>query len=112
MPLDPKINLACPYCNAAIYETLNWFKKPYSTCPACDKGLVAGQFAGIISDLEQARQALRFTLSENVTAAIPPGDERIYRLAETLAAQFTPLSPAERESLLASSAKVTPIFSG
>lgn len=63
-----------------------------------------------ISDLEQARQALRFTLSEDVTAAIPPGDERIYRLAETLGAQFTPLSPAERQSLLASSKGLTPIF--
>lgn len=54
MTFDPEINLACPYCNAAIYETLNWFKKPYATCPSCDKGLVAGQFAGVISDLEQA----------------------------------------------------------
>lgn len=63
-----------------------------------------------ISDLEQARLALRFTLSENVTAAIPPGDERIYRMAETLGAQFTPLSPTERASLLASSRDLKPIF--
>jgi aryl-alcohol dehydrogenase-like predicted oxidoreductase len=65
-----------------------------------------------IGDLEQARQALRFTLSEHVTAAIPPGDERIYRMAETLVTQFTPLNPAERESLLASSKGYTPIFKG
>ncbi len=63
-----------------------------------------------ISDLEEARLALRFTLSENVTAAIPPGDEKIYRIAETLAAKFTPLSPTERESLLASSKGIKPIF--
>jgi len=63
-----------------------------------------------ISDLEKARLALRFTLSENVTAAIPPGDEKIYRIAETLAAQFTPLSPNERETLLASSQGLSPIF--
>lgn len=63
-----------------------------------------------ISDLEKASLALRFTLSENITAAIPPGDEKIYRIAETLAAQFTPLSPAERKSLLASSTNLAPIF--
>jgi aryl-alcohol dehydrogenase-like predicted oxidoreductase len=63
-----------------------------------------------ISDLEKARLALCFTLSENVTAAIPPGDEKIYRIAETLAARFTPLSPGERESLSASSKGLTPIF--
>lgn len=63
-----------------------------------------------ISDLEQARQALRFTLSEDITAAIPPGDEKVYRIAETLAAQFTPLSAGEKEALLASSEGVMPIF--
>lgn len=63
-----------------------------------------------ISDLEKARLALCFTLSENVTAAIPPGDEKIYRIAETLAAQFTPLNPDERETLLASTKDLNPIF--
>jgi aryl-alcohol dehydrogenase-like predicted oxidoreductase len=63
-----------------------------------------------IKDLEQARQAWRFTLSEDVTSAIPPGDETIYRIAETLAAQFTPLTPDERQALLASSKDVAPIF--
>lgn len=57
MSLEPKINLACPYCNESIYETFSWFKKAYSTCPACDKGLAAGQFAAVISDLEQAIDA-------------------------------------------------------
>lgn len=63
-----------------------------------------------IDDLDEARQALRFTLSEDVTAAIPPGDEKIYRIAETLAAQFTPLHADEKAALLASSKGVAPIF--
>jgi len=63
-----------------------------------------------IQDMEQARQALRFTLSEDITAAIPPGDERIYRMAETLAAQFRPLAPKERAALLEASKEVTPLF--
>jgi aryl-alcohol dehydrogenase-like predicted oxidoreductase len=63
-----------------------------------------------INDLGRARQALRFTLSEDITAAIPPGDERVYRIAETLAAQFTRMSADERQALLASSKDVEPIF--
>ncbi len=63
-----------------------------------------------INDLAHARQAWRYTLSEEVTAAIPPGDEKLYRIAESLSAQFTPLTPDEREVLLASSKDVTPLF--
>ena len=63
-----------------------------------------------IIDLERARQALHFTLSQDISAAIPPGDEKVYRIAETLAAQFTPLSVNERKALLASSKDVEPIF--
>ena len=54
MHLDPKLTIDCPYCGAPIYQTVSWFKKAYSTCPACDQGLVAGQFASIVADLEQA----------------------------------------------------------
>jgi len=63
-----------------------------------------------IEDGELARQALRFTLSEDVTAAIPPGDERLFQTALELAADFKPLSASERQSLLASTAGITPIF--
>ena len=57
-----------------------------------------------------AALALGFTLSQDITAAIPPGDERMYRLAMDLAAAFEPLSPAQREELLASAAELEPIF--
>jgi hypothetical protein len=54
---EPKIALDCPYCGASIYETLSWFKKTYSTCPSCDKGLAADQFSAVLADLEQAMDA-------------------------------------------------------
>ncbi len=54
MRAEEKVSLDCPYCGEAIYETLSWFKKAYSTCPACQKGLAAGQFAAVIDDIEQA----------------------------------------------------------
>jgi hypothetical protein len=63
-----------------------------------------------IADYEAATAALRFTLSEGVTAAIPPGDERIYRLTLDLAAGFKPLTAAERTQLLASARPLKPIF--
>ncbi len=63
-----------------------------------------------ISDFDQAESALRFTLSEGVTAAIPPGDERIYRIALDIAARFKPLSATERKRLLASAKSIKPIF--
>jgi len=63
-----------------------------------------------VTDPELASLALRFTLSEDITAAIPPGDEQIYRVALRLALGFRPLSAQERKQLLGSAAGVEPIF--
>jgi aryl-alcohol dehydrogenase-like predicted oxidoreductase len=63
-----------------------------------------------IEDRDLARQALRFTLSEGVTAAIPPGDERLFRMALELAHDLPPLSAMEREALMASTRGLRPLF--
>jgi aryl-alcohol dehydrogenase-like predicted oxidoreductase len=63
-----------------------------------------------IEDRDLARQALRFTLSEDVTAAIPPGDERLFRMALELAPDITPLSASEREELLAGTRGLKPLL--
>jgi len=63
-----------------------------------------------IEDRDLARQALRFTLSENVTAAIPPGDERLFRMALELAEDLPPLTANEREQLLAGTRGLRPLF--
>jgi aryl-alcohol dehydrogenase-like predicted oxidoreductase len=94
-------NVACLALKALAYT--RWAgREERATSPKC--------WYQPITDLEQARQALRFTLSEDIIAAIPPGDEKVYRIAETLAAQFTPLSADERRALLASTKDVAPIF--
>ena len=49
--------------------------------------------------MEEARRALRFTLSHPVTAAIPPGEEAIFQMALKLAAEFEPLAAAEAEAI-------------
>jgi len=59
---------------------------------------------------EQAALGLRFTLSLPVTAAIPPGDERLFRMALSLAARFEPLSPAEAETVRAMGLSAAPLF--
>ena len=59
---------------------------------------------------EQAALALRWTLSQRITAAIPPGDERYFPLAMYVAQNFQPISPDEEKYLIASAADATPIF--
>jgi len=63
-----------------------------------------------IDDLAMVRAAFYFTLSEDVTSAIPPGAEQVYRMAENIAADFKPLSADERTALMASAAGLSPLF--
>ena len=63
-----------------------------------------------LADREQAFAGLRFTLSHPVTAAIPPGDENLFRMALDLAARFTPLKPEEAEALKKQALATEPIF--
>ena len=63
-----------------------------------------------IDDPEHARAALRFTLSEDVTATVPPGDQRLFDMTLGIAESFTVLSDAERAALLGSVAGQTPLF--
>lgn len=64
-----------------------------------------------IEDERLAGLALRFTLSEDVTAAIPPADESLFRLALRLATGFRPLEPAERSELMRRARGYRPIMS-
>jgi len=64
-----------------------------------------------IDDRETARMALRFTLNQDITAAIPPGDERVFDLALELAASPLPkLSGSELAGLKAQVSKLEPLF--
>jgi aryl-alcohol dehydrogenase-like predicted oxidoreductase len=59
---------------------------------------------------DEARPALRFTLSHPVTAAVPPGDETVFAMALKLAAGFEPLAPAEVEAVKAKGLAAKPLF--
>ena len=63
-----------------------------------------------ITDPHLAELALRFTLSQPVTAALPPGEEPLFRMALDLAPKFTPIAAAEIKELKALSASLNPVF--
>jgi diketogulonate reductase-like aldo/keto reductase len=52
-----------------------------------------------------------YTLDLPVVALLPPGDERLFRLAVQAARAYQPLTPADRAELLRAMAGVEPIFS-
>lgn len=63
-----------------------------------------------LTDPHLAELALRFTLSQPITAAIPPGDPRLFRLALKIAADFRPITLDENAELRAYAVNLQPIF--
>jgi hypothetical protein len=59
---------------------------------------------------DEASLGLRWTLSRPITAAIPPGDERYFRLAMDVAQNYKPIEPHEEQALLAGGKGLEPIF--
>jgi len=59
---------------------------------------------------DEASLGLRWTLGHPVTAALPPGDERYFRLAMDVAQNYRPLEQHEEQALLARATGVEPIF--
>ena len=59
---------------------------------------------------EEASLGLRWTLSHPITAAIPPGDERYFRLAMDVAQNYKPLEAHEEQALLSGGHGLEPIF--
>jgi aryl-alcohol dehydrogenase-like predicted oxidoreductase len=59
---------------------------------------------------QEASLGLRWTLSHPITAAIPPGDERYFRLAMDVVQNYKPLDTSEEQALLSGAPGVEPIF--
>ena len=59
---------------------------------------------------EEASLGLRWTLSKPITAAIPPGDEKYFRVAMAVSQSFAPIKPDEEKTLMARAVGVEPIF--
>jgi aryl-alcohol dehydrogenase-like predicted oxidoreductase len=63
-----------------------------------------------VTDRNEAKLALYFTLSQPITAAIPPGEESLFRLALDLALGFRPVSQKEKETLRQMAQSLDPVF--
>jgi predicted aldo/keto reductase-like oxidoreductase len=64
-----------------------------------------------IDDRELARLALRFTLNQEITAALPPGDERLFDLMlDLVSAPLPPLSTHELATLKDAVSSLEPVF--
>ncbi len=63
-----------------------------------------------VTDRDEAELALRFTLSLDVTAAIPPGEESLFWLAVEIAEKFVPLTETEQGKIRELAQGVQPIF--
>ena len=63
-----------------------------------------------LSDPRLAELGLRFALSQPITAAVPPGDPRLFRLAMDLADRFRPITDQETDELRSYAKGLQPIF--
>ncbi|MCJ8329336.1 MAG: aldo/keto reductase [Lentisphaeria bacterium] len=63
-----------------------------------------------VLDKQLAHQALRFTLSHDITAAIPPGDERIFNMALDIAENYSEIADEERNNLKKVAKNLEPVF--
>ncbi|MCU1312696.1 MAG: aldo/keto reductase [Acidobacteriaceae bacterium] len=59
---------------------------------------------------QEASLGLRWTLGHPVTAALPPGDEKYFRLAMDIAQNYKPLESHEEQALLSGAVGAEPIF--
>ncbi len=59
---------------------------------------------------DEASLGLRWTLGHPITAALPPGDEKYFRLAMNVAQNYKPLEPHEEQALLSGGHGIEPIF--
>ncbi|MBN2213135.1 MAG: aldo/keto reductase [Bacteroidales bacterium] len=63
-----------------------------------------------LSSREDAGMGLRFTLSHPVTAAVPPGEEKLFRLALSLANNLQSLDDSEINSIKQKAQETDPLF--
>lgn len=63
-----------------------------------------------LMERDDAKLALYFTLSQPITAAIPPGEESLFRMALELAMGFRPVSQQEKQTLRQMARSLNPIF--
>lgn len=64
-----------------------------------------------LDEVDRVALALRFALSQPITAALPPGEAELFRLALEVAERFTPVTADEVAELRQQAAATEPLFS-
>ncbi|HEV2472317.1 MAG TPA: aldo/keto reductase [Chthonomonadales bacterium] len=75
-----------------------------------DKSVAPNAWYEPQTDPAVAELSLRWTLTLPITAAIPPGDPKLFRMAMDFADRFSPLSENEIESLRQDAKRLKPLF--
>jgi aryl-alcohol dehydrogenase-like predicted oxidoreductase len=63
-----------------------------------------------LTNKEDIRMGLRFTLSHPVTAAVPPGEAELFRMALSVSDSLTPLTSDEVQAIKERALRGTPLF--
>jgi hypothetical protein len=63
-----------------------------------------------IEERDLMKLALRWTLSQPITAAIPPGDPKLWEMAVKVTKDFTPITPEEEQILRNEAKGLMPLF--
>jgi predicted aldo/keto reductase-like oxidoreductase len=64
-----------------------------------------------MEDEEMASLALRYSLSKDITAAVPPGDSKFFWQALEIVKDFKPVTQEETDRLISFAGDSTPVFS-
>lgn len=64
-----------------------------------------------LTQVHEAELGLRYSLSQPIVAALPPSNERMYRLAMALGMDFEPITPEQTQSLESIAKDLNPVFS-
>jgi predicted aldo/keto reductase-like oxidoreductase len=95
---------------AAILAIKAITRRPWQTKDAPGRKEFAKCWYEPLSDRKEAELALRFTLSEPVTATLPPGDEKLFWMSLDLAMNFKPIKSEEKKKIQSWGAKTKPLF--
>ena len=104
----PQVVAKAQETGAALLALKAMARRPWQE--GADRSIAQNTWYEPHTDAAEAELALRWTLSLPITAALPPGDPRLFWLALDCAERYTPLTEAERADVEARAGRETPLF--
>ena len=105
----PQVVAAAQGRGAALLALKAMARRPWQE--GADRSIAQNAWYEPQTEAAEAELALRWTLSLPITAAIPPGDPRLFQMALEFAERFQPLSEAEQSAAQAKARVHAPLFS-